>query len=211
MLKFLYSVKRPKDIRINQEAHQAGRRNPESRPGMTSALPQSGICLECPKFQQFPQPILSKTFPDDRKAMSSTSSMNLDDLIQEFDDLGDWADQCELLIDIGRDLPPFPDEFRTEENKVHGCQSNVWMVADVSESDPPRIELRADSDAMLVKGLLTIILMTYSGRTADEILSIDIQRIFQRLGLHRHLSTARKNGLAGMVKRVREIAARVRS
>lgn len=143
--------------------------------------------------------------------MSSTSSMNLDDLIQEFDDLGDWADQCELLIDIGRDLPPFPDEFRTEENKVHGCQSNVWMVADVSESDPPRIELRADSDAMLVKGLLTIILMTYSGRTADEILSIDIQRIFQRLGLHRHLSTARKNGLAGMVKRVREIAARVRS
>lgn len=143
--------------------------------------------------------------------MSSTSSMNLDDLIQEFDDLGDWADQCELLIDIGRDLPPFPDEFRTEENKVHGCQSNVWMVADVSESDPPRIELRADSDAILVKGLLTIILMTYSGRTADEILSIDIQRIFQRLGLHRHLSTARKNGLAGMVKRVREIAARVRS
>lgn len=137
--------------------------------------------------------------------------MNLDDLIQEFDDLGDWADQCELLIDIGRDLPPFPEEFRTEENKVHGCQSNVWMVADVSESDPPRIELRADSDAMLVKGLLTIILMTYSGRTADEILSTDIQRIFQRLGLHRHLSTARKNGLAGMVKRVREIAARVRS
>lgn len=143
--------------------------------------------------------------------MSSTSSMNLDDLIQEFDDLGDWADQCELLIDIGRDLPPFPEEFRTEENKVHGCQSNVWMVAEVSESDPPRIELRADSDAMLVKGLLTIILMTYSGRTADEILSTDIQRIFQRLGLHRHLSTARKNGLAGMVKRVREIAARVRS
>lgn len=143
--------------------------------------------------------------------MSSTSSMNLDDLIQEFDDLGDWADQCELLIDIGRDLPPFPEEFRTEENKVHGCQSNVWMVADVSESDPPRIELRADSDAMLVKGLLTIILMTYSGRTADEILGIDVQRIFQRLGLHRHLSTARKNGLAGMVKRVREIAARVRS
>lgn len=143
--------------------------------------------------------------------MSTASSMNLDDLIQEFDDLGDWADQCELLIDIGRDLPPFPDEFRTDENKVHGCQSNVWMVAEIVSGSSPVIELKADSDAMLVRGLLAIILLVYSGRTAEEILATDIQKVFQRLGLHRHLSTARKNGLAGMVKRVREYAARVRA
>lgn len=139
--------------------------------------------------------------------MSAILPMTLDELIQEFHDLGDWADQCELLIDIGRDLPPFPDASRTEACRVQGCQSNVWMVADVSGSSPPTIELKADSDAMLVRGLLTIILMAYSGRTPRAILDTNIESIFQTLGLHRHLSTARKNGLAGMVKRVREIAA----
>ena len=132
--------------------------------------------------------------------------MTIEELIEEFDDLGDWADQCELLIDIGRDLPNMPDELTTEEMKVHGCQSNVWMVADV-KPDAAAIELTADSDAMIVRGLLTVILMVYSNRSPKEIVETDIQAIFSRLGLDRHLSTARKNGLAGMVKRVRGIAA----
>ena len=132
--------------------------------------------------------------------------MTIEELIEEFDDLGDWADQCELLIDIGRDLPNMPDELKTEEMKVHGCQSNVWMVADV-KPDAAAIELTADSDAMIVRGLLTVILMVYSNRSPKEIVETDIQAIFSRLGLDRHLSTARKNGLAGMVKRVRGIAA----
>lgn len=132
--------------------------------------------------------------------------MTIEELIEEFDDLGDWADQCELLIDIGRDLPDMPDELKTEETKVHGCQSNVWMVADV-KPDAAAIELTADSDAMIVRGLLTVILMVYSNRSPKEIVETDIQAIFRRLGLDRHLSTARKNGLAGMVKRVRGIAA----
>ena len=131
--------------------------------------------------------------------------MTIEELIEEFDDLGDWADQCELLIDIGRDLPDMPDELKTEETKVHGCQSNVWMVADV-KPDAPAIELTADSDAMIVRGLLTVILMVYSNRSPKEIVETDIRAIFSRLGLDRHLSTARKNGLAGMVKRVRGIA-----
>jgi cysteine desulfuration protein SufE len=132
--------------------------------------------------------------------------MTIEDLIEEFDDLGDWADQCEVLIDMGRDLPNMSDELKTDDTKVHGCQSNVWMVAEV-ESDPQRIKLTADSDAMLVRGLLSVVLMVYSNRSPQEILETDIREIFSRLGLDRHLSTARKNGLGGMVTRVRSIAA----
>lgn len=139
--------------------------------------------------------------------MTAASSMTIDDLIEEFDDLGDWADQCELLIDMGRELPSMSPDLKSEETKVHGCQSNVWMVAELSDSATPVLEITADSDAMIVKGLLTIVLMAYSGRTPAEILETDITSTFSRLRLDRHLSTARKNGLAGMVKRVRGIAA----
>ncbi|MBI1310424.1 cysteine desulfuration protein SufE [bacterium] len=133
--------------------------------------------------------------------------MTIDELIEEFDDLGDWADQCEVLIDMGRELPPMDESLKTERTKVHGCQSNVWMVAALSDDARPVLELIADSDAMIVKGLLSVILLAYSGRTPQEILDVDIEGIFRRLGLDRHLSTARRNGLAGMVKRVRQIAA----
>ena len=80
--------------------------------------------------------------------------MTIEELIEEFDDLGDWADQCEVLLDLGRDLPEMDSALKTDDTKVHGCQSNVWMVANVSETEPQRIELVADSDAMIVKGLL---------------------------------------------------------
>ena len=138
--------------------------------------------------------------------MSTAAPMTIEELIEEFDDLGDWADQCEILIDMGRELPHMPAELKTDETKVHGCQSNVWMVASVSDSEPRTIELIADSDAMIVRGLLTVILMVYSSRTPQEIHNTDIKGIFSRLGLDRHLSTARKNGLGGMVSRVRQIA-----
>jgi len=140
------------------------------------------------------------------KTMSTAASMTIEELIEEFDDLSDWADQCEVLIDMGRELPDMPPELKTEESKVHGCQSNVWMVASVSDDEGRTIKLTADSDAMIVRGLLTVILMAYSGRTAQEINDTDIKAIFSRLGLDRHLSTARKNGLGGMVNRVQTIA-----
>ncbi len=137
---------------------------------------------------------------------ATLDSMTIDELIEEFDDLGDWADQCEVLIDMGRDdLPPMEASLKSESNRVHGCQSNVWMVALLNESG--RVELTADSDAMIVRGLLCIILMAFSNRTPQEILDTDITSIFDRLGLDRHLSAARKNGLVGMVKRVRAFAA----
>ncbi|MFP6763234.1 MAG: SufE family protein [Planctomycetaceae bacterium] len=131
--------------------------------------------------------------------------MAIEELIEEFQDLGDWADQCELLIDMGRELPVMPAHLKTEASKVHGCQSNVWLVANLHEG-PLKLELIADSDAMIVRGLLSIILMVYSNRSPQEILETDVQDIFGQLGLDRHLSSARKNGLAGMVRRVRAVA-----
>ena len=137
---------------------------------------------------------------------STLDSMTIDELIEEFDDLGDWADQCEVLIDMGRDdLAPMDDDLKTEASRVHGCQSNVWMVARHTENG--LIELTADSDAMIVRGLLCIIMMVFSSRTPREILDTDITAIFDRLGLDRHLSPQRKNGLSGMVQRVRAFAA----
>jgi cysteine desulfuration protein SufE len=133
--------------------------------------------------------------------------MTIDELVDEFDFLGDWESKCEYLIDLGLDLPPLPAEARTEEHRVHGCQSNVWLVANVREGRPPTIEILADSDAMIVRGLIAVLLTLYSGRTPQEILATDPQEVFTRLGLDRHLSTARKNGLLGMVKRIRALAA----
>ena len=133
--------------------------------------------------------------------------MTVEELVREFDDLADWEERCDYLIDLGFELPELPPAARTEDHKVHGCQSNVWLVAEVNhESDPPRIEIRADSDAMIVRGLIAVLLTVYSGRTPQEILATDVEAIFTRLGLDRHLSTARKNGLRGMVQRIRDLA-----
>jgi cysteine desulfuration protein SufE len=148
-------------------------------------------------------------FEDDDTAMvapNQVQPMTIDELIEEFDDLGDWEAQCDLLIDLGFELPPFPADEKTEANRVHGCQSMVWLIANVTQDGEPTIELLADSDAMIVKGLITVLLAAFSGRGPQEILDTDIEGIFTRLGLDRHLSSARKNGLYGMVKRIRAIA-----
>jgi len=134
--------------------------------------------------------------------------MAIEELIEEFDELDDWADQCELLIDLGQELPAMPDHLKNPDSIVSGCQSNVWLVAEI-QKDPLKLQLIADSDAMIVRGLLSIILMVYSNRSPTEILETDIQSVFRRLGLDRHLSTVRKNGLAGMVRRVRTVASEV--
>lgn len=138
--------------------------------------------------------------------LSQLQTMNFDELVEEFDFLGNWEDQCDLLIDLGFELPKFPEEFRTEENRVHGCQSNVWLVARPTADDPPVLEIRADSDAMIVRGLIAALLSLYAGRTPREVLEVDVRASFSRLGLDQHLSSARRNGLNGMVQRVRALA-----
>jgi len=133
--------------------------------------------------------------------------MTLNELIEEFEFLGDWEERCDFLIDLGFDLPKLPAAVKVEANRVHGCQSNVWLVADLNEqTSPPTIEFVANSDAMIVNGLIAVLMMIYNGKTPDEILKTDVEKIFRKLELDRHLSSQRRNGLFGMVIRLREIA-----
>ena len=132
--------------------------------------------------------------------------MTIDQLLEECNSLEDWEERCDFLIDLGFELQGLPPEAKTEENRVHGCQSNVWLVAHVKQNEKPVIELEADSDSMLVKGLVSVLLATYSGRTTSEILETDVKSIFAQLGFDRYLSSARRNGLFGVVKRIRTIA-----
>lgn len=132
--------------------------------------------------------------------------MTIDELIEEFEFLEDWDDQCDYLIDLGFDLPKLPEEAKTEENRVHGCQSNVWLVADVKPTDPPTVEFVANSDAIIVNGLISVLRMLFNGKTPREIITADVEGTFAKLGLDRHLSSQRRNGLFGMVKRIRQIA-----
>jgi cysteine desulfuration protein SufE len=132
--------------------------------------------------------------------------MTIDELYEEFEELGDWEDQCDYLIDLGFDLPKLPETAMCHENKVHGCQSNVWLIAQVSKDKPATINILANSDAIIVNGLIAVLLAMYSGKTADEILAIKPREVFGRLGLERHLSVQRRNGLFGMVEKIRDIA-----
>jgi cysteine desulfuration protein SufE len=132
--------------------------------------------------------------------------LTIDELYEEFEDLPDWDERCDYLIDLGFNLPELPAEAKTEENRVHGCQSNVWLVADIQQSTPPTVKFLANSDAVIVNGLIAVLAALYSGKTPQEIISIDAQEVFKKLGLERHLSPQRRNGLYSMVQRVRELA-----
>jgi cysteine desulfuration protein SufE len=137
----------------------------------------------------------------------STPHEQADELVETFNMFDEWEDRYRFLIDLGRELPPLPEEERTDENKVHGCQSNVWLIADAREENGQTvIEFLADSDAHIVRGLIAILRRVYSGRSADEILSFDIEELMHNLGLDQHLSTGRRNGLAGMVARIKNLA-----
>ena len=139
--------------------------------------------------------------------MSQAAPVTIEELTSEFEELGDWDAQCDYLIDLGHALPKLPSDARTEANRVHGCQSNVWMVGDVKVGDPPRVEFIANSDAIIVNGLIAVLMAIYNRRSPAEILTTDAKAVFAKLGLERHLSSQRRNGLYGMVERVRQLAA----
>jgi cysteine desulfuration protein SufE len=132
--------------------------------------------------------------------------ITIDRIMQNFDILTDWEDRYRYIIELGRKLPSFDEKYKNEANLVQGCVSQVWLITDVRDGDPPVIEFRADSDAQIVKGLVAILLSLYSGKTAREILTADIRSIFQKLDLAKHLSLNRANGFASMVKRIHELA-----
>ena len=132
----------------------------------------------------------------------------VDELVEEFEELEDWDERYDLIIDLGRELPPFPVEFQSEDNLVHGCMSTVWLVADVKDSDGQKaIEIHADSDSIIVKGLIVILMSYYSGKTPEFIVTNDAEDFFGKLGLNQHLSPQRRNGLFAMVKRLKKLAA----
>ena len=135
----------------------------------------------------------------------STATHSIDELVENFDLLGDWESRFGYLIDLGKELPRMDAADQCEANRVHGCQAQVWLKF-VPETDG-RITIAADSDAFIVKGLISVLLAVYSGKTADAILAIDGEAELAKLDLASHLSPTRKNGLFAMVQRVRELAA----
>ncbi|HQH71542.1 MAG TPA: SufE family protein [bacterium] len=132
--------------------------------------------------------------------------MTPDRLIRNFEILDEWEERYRFIIDLGRQLTPMPEELKTEENRVHGCISRVWMVSKITTTVPPRLDFLADSDAQIVKGLIAILLIVFANRTAQEILETDIHGIFERLGLEQQLSPNRRNGFFAMVKRIKALA-----
>lgn len=132
--------------------------------------------------------------------------MNLDDLIENFELLGEWEERYRYLIDLGRKLPPLPDASHTEANKVRGCMSQVWLTHEIKPGPPLRLEFQGDSDAHLVKGLIALLFLICSGKTSAEILALDIESIFARLGLENHITMNRRNGFYSMVERIKAFA-----
>ncbi|MEW6255481.1 MAG: SufE family protein [Pseudomonadota bacterium] len=130
--------------------------------------------------------------------------MTVDDLISDFDLLDDWEDRYRYVIELGRALPPFPEAERTEENKVQGCASQVWLVSHAHAGPNGGVlDFEGDSDAHIVRGLVAVLLKLMSGRSPREILDTDAIGVFRRIGLEGHLTPQRSNGLASMVARIR--------
>ena len=132
--------------------------------------------------------------------------MTPDEFAERFNRLRSSEDRYRYLIQLGRKLDAYPEEFRDEEHLVRGCMSQVWLVT-VGGSKPSEVVFRADSDAHIVKGLIAVLLMLYSGKTAEEILSTDVQGLFERLDLGQHISVNRRNGFYSMTLKIREHAA----
>lgn len=136
-----------------------------------------------------------------------TPQENAAELIEVFEMFDDWEDRYRFLIDAAKSLPPLPIEAKIEGNRVHGCQSNVWMIADAkTQSGETRIEFLADSDSVFTRGMVALVHRLYSNQTPRDILNFDIEGFLKQLELDQHLSMGRRNGLDGMVKRVKTIA-----
>ncbi len=134
--------------------------------------------------------------------------MKIDDIIDGFSMLDEWDDRYRYVIELGRGLPPFPEELHTEANKVQGCASQVWLVSSVQPGNGsgPVLSFVGDSDAHIVRGLVAILLALYSDKPARDILSADAIALFDKLGLREHLTPQRSNGFRSMVERIRRDA-----
>ena len=125
-----------------------------------------------------------------------------DEIIEEFSTLDDWMDKYQLLIDLGSEQEPLDEQYKTEQNLIDGCQSRVWLQADY---DGSIVRFTAESDALIVKGIVALLIRVLSGHTPQEILDADLYFI-EEIGLKEHLSPTRSNGLLAMVKQMRMYA-----
>lgn len=135
------------------------------------------------------------------------SPMTSEHLFEALEYLEDWEDRYRFILDLGRKLPDMPEEAKNESNFVHGCQSRVWVQLLETDGVGSAVQLQADSDAFIVKGLAAMVVVILAGRSAAEIIAHDLESDFARLGLHEHLSPTRSNGLHGMVTQVKSRAA----
>lgn len=133
------------------------------------------------------------------------NQISIDDIVDALEFLDDWEARYAYIIDIGKQMPPMPAVLKTDARIVRGCQSQVWLDSQV-DAISGRLWLSIDSDALIVKGLAAIVLAAYNGKTPAEILAFDIDGLFARLDLMRHLSVTRGNGLRAMVKRIQDSA-----
>lgn len=138
-----------------------------------------------------------------KKAIMKTINELQDEVIEEFSNFDDWMDKYQLLIDLGNEQEPLAPQYKTEQNLIDGCQSRVWLQSDLT--DDGKIIFQAESDALIVKGIITLLIKVVSGHTPDEILDSELYFI-EKIGLKEHLSPTRSNGLLAMVKQMRMYA-----
>ena len=139
---------------------------------------------------------------------------SLEDIRTDFALLDDWEDRYRYVIELGRALPPLDAAFKTDATKVRGCASQVWLVSRAvagTGGAPARLDIQGDSDAHIVRGLIAILLAAVDGKTADEILAMDLKSVFRELGLEDHLTPQRSNGLASMIERIKRDARALRT
>ena len=125
-----------------------------------------------------------------------------DEVVEEFSDFDDWMDKYQMLIDLGNELKPLDEKYKTEQNLIDGCQSRVWLQCDLVDG---KLVFTADSDALIVKGIIALLIQVISGHTPKEILDADLYFI-DKIGLRDHLSPTRSNGLLAMVKQIKAYA-----
>lgn len=125
-----------------------------------------------------------------------------DEVIEDFSELSDWMDKYQMLIDLGNEMEPLDERYKTQSNLIDGCQSRVWLQCDEQEG---KLYFTADSDALIVKGIIALLIRVVSGHTPREIMDAELYFI-DRIGLHEHLSPTRANGLLAMVKQMKMYA-----
>lgn len=132
--------------------------------------------------------------------------MQIEEIVENFEFLDEWDDRYKYLIELGDKLEPFPEKLQNADTKVQGCVSQVWIACNKEHNANGGLDFIGTSDAHIVRGLIAITLAIFSGKTAEQILAIDEQPIFSKLGLSEHITPQRSNGLRSMVARIKEIA-----